>query len=104
MIDCTEHQVLTFPLEAISEHDPMGGLRRAKRIATHTTFFKAGICLGRTLVCIVKASQFSSTIKALEPIEYATRGKNKPTFKKILQGGNDTLRLFKVRLRLVHYI
>ena len=87
---------MTFPLEALSEHDPAGGLRRAKRISSHTSFFKAGVCLGRTLVCVVKASQLSSTIKALEPIEFAVRGKNKPTFKKLIQGGNDTLRLFRV--------
>lgn len=89
---------MTFPLEALSEHDPSAGLRRAKRIASHTSFFKAGICLGRTLVCVVKASQLSSTIKALEPIDYAVRGKSKPTFKKLIQGGNDTLRLFRVSL------
>jgi hypothetical protein len=95
-----EHQVITFPLETLNENDTSEGLRRAKRIASHTTFFKAGTCLGRTLVCIVKASQFSSTIKALEPIEFEMRGKHKPTFKKLLQGGNDTLRLFRVRAGL----
>lgn len=100
-INCTlEHSVITFPLEALSEHDPMAGLRRAKRISSHTSFFKAGMCLGKTLVCVVKASQLSSTIKALEPIEYAVRGKSKPTFRKLIQGGNDTLRLFRVHIIL----
>lgn len=83
-------------MDALNEHDPMAGLRRAKRISSHTTFFKAGICLGKTLVCVVKASQLSSTIKVLEPIDYAVRGKNKPTFRKLIQGGHDTLRLFRV--------
>lgn len=77
--------------------DPMSGLKRAKRIASHISFFKAGICLGKTLVCVVKTSALSSTIKALEPIETTVRGARRPTFKKLLQGGNDTLRLFKVR-------
>lgn len=76
--------------------DPMAGLKRAKRIASHISFFKAGICLGKTLVCVVKASALSSTIKALEPIDTTVRGRSKPTFRKLLQGGNDTLRLFKV--------
>ncbi|TDL23883.1 CNH-domain-containing protein [Rickenella mellea] len=109
LIVLSEHQVITFPLDALSEHDPMAGLRRAKRIASHTSFFKAGTCLGKTLVCVVKASQLSSTIKALEPIEYTVRGKNKPTFRKLLQGGHDTLRPFRefyipVESSSIHYL
>ena len=79
--------------------DPLAGLKRAKRIASHITFFKTGICLGKTLVCVVKASPLSSTIKTLEPIDQNIRGRNKPTFRKLLQGGNDTLRVFKVSPR-----
>lgn len=95
-----ERAVLTFPLDALDPRDPMAGVKRAKRIASHISFFKAGVCLGRTLVCVVKASALSSTIKVLEPIDTQTRGRNKPTFKKILQGGNDTLRHVKVYTKL----
>ena len=91
-----ERQVITFPLDALDPRDPMAAIKRAKRIASHASFFKAGICLGRTLVCVVKTSALSSTIKALEPIDTNVRGARKPTFKKLLQGGNDTLKLFKV--------
>lgn len=87
---------MTFPLDALDINDPSAGLKRAKKVSSHTSFFKAGICLGRTLVCVVKASALSSTIKTLEPIDQNIRGKNKPTFRKLLQGGNDTLRVFKV--------
>ncbi|KAI0769216.1 Pleckstrin homology domain-containing protein [Irpex lacteus] len=79
-------------------------VKRAKRIASHISFFKAGVCLGKTLVCVVKASALSSTIKALEPIDTQTRGKNKPTFKKILQGGvyipvqSSSIHFLKTRL------
>ena|ERR1700722_11283 len=96
-----ERQVITFPLEALDPNDPMSGLKRAKRISAHTSFFKAGACLGRTLVCVVKSSPLSSTIKTLEPIDQNIRGRAKPTFKKILQGGNDTLKLFRVCVNLV---
>ncbi|CCO29198.1 Rho1 guanine nucleotide exchange factor 1 [Rhizoctonia solani AG-1 IB] len=92
LIVLSERSVITFPIDALELDDPM---KRAKRIASHTSFFKAGYCLGRTLVCVVKASSLSSTIKTLEPIDQAIRGKNKPTFKKLLQGGNDTLKVFK---------
>ncbi|PCH36385.1 CNH-domain-containing protein [Wolfiporia cocos MD-104 SS10] len=95
LIVLSERQVITFPLDALDPMDPMAGLKRAKRIASHISFFKTGMCLGKTLVCVVKASPLSSTIKALEPIDQNVRGRNKPTFRKLLQGGNDTLRVFK---------
>ena len=90
--------MITFPLDALDSRDPMAGLKRAKRISSHTSFFKAGFCLGRMLVCIVKSSQLSSTFKALEPIDQNVRGRSKPTFRKLLQGGNDTLKPFRVSL------
>ncbi|CUA74621.1 Rho1 guanine nucleotide exchange factor 1 [Schizosaccharomyces pombe 972h-] [Rhizoctonia solani] len=101
LVALAERSVVTFPLEAIDVDNPSPmrhveePLKRMKRIASHTSFFKAGYCLGRTLVCVVKASSLSSTIKVLEPIEQSIRGKSKPTFKKLLQGGNDTLKVFK---------
>ncbi|KAL4061872.1 CNH-domain-containing protein [Scleroderma citrinum] len=95
LIVLSERQVVTFPLDALDAKDPTSGLRRAKRISSHTSFFKAGMCLGKVLVCVVKSSPLSSTIKALEPIDQNIRGRSKPTFRKLLQGGNDTLKLFK---------
>ena len=95
----TERQVITFPLDALDPMDPLSGLKRAKRIASHISFFKAGVCLGKTLVCVVKSSPLSSTIKTLEPIDQHIRGRAKPTFRKLLQGGNDTLRVFKASSR-----
>ncbi|KAI0738597.1 CNH-domain-containing protein [Daedaleopsis nitida] len=95
LIVLSERQVITFPLDAFDPMDPLSGLKRAKRIASHISFFKAGVCLGKTLVCVVKSSPLSSTIKTLEPIEQHIRGRAKPTFRKLLQGGNDTLRVFK---------
>ena len=91
--------MITFPLDALDPMDPLSGLKRAKRIASHISFFKAGICLGKTLVCVVKSSPLSSTIKTLEPIDQHIRGRAKPTFRKLLQGGNDTLRVFKASSR-----
>jgi hypothetical protein len=96
LIVLSERQVITFPLDALDPLDPVAGLKRAKRISSHTSFFKAGFCLGRVLVCIVKSSQLSSTFKTLEPIDQNIRVRAKPTFKKLLQGGNDTLKLFRV--------
>ncbi|KAJ2932613.1 hypothetical protein H1R20_g4473, partial [Candolleomyces eurysporus] len=109
LIVLSERQVITFPLDALDPHDPMAGLKRAKRISSHTSFFKAGYCLDRVLVCIVKSSQLSSTFKTLEPIDQNIRGRAKPTFKKLLQGGNDTLKPFRefyipVESTSIHYL
>ncbi|KAI0832106.1 CNH-domain-containing protein [Trametes gibbosa] len=95
LVVLAERQVITFPLDALDPMDPLSGLKRAKRIASHITFFKAGVCVGKTLVCVVKSTPLSSTIKALEPIDQNVRGRSKPTFRKLLQGGNDTLRVFR---------
>ena len=70
-------------------------MKQGRRIASHTSFFRAGICLGRTLVCVVKSGPASSTIKTLEPIDFHLRVKKQPPFRKALQGGQDTLRVFK---------
>ncbi|KAI5834142.1 CNH-domain-containing protein [Schizophyllum commune Tattone D] len=109
LIVLSERQVITFPLDALDPIDPMAPLKRAKRISSHTSFFKAGFCLGRVLVCIVKSSQLSSTFKTLEPIDQNVRGRAKPTFRKLLQGGNDTLKLFRefyipVESTSIHYL
>ncbi|KAI0664258.1 CNH domain-containing protein [Cubamyces menziesii] len=108
LIVLAERQVITFPLDALDPLDPLAGLKRAKRIASHISFFKAGVCVGKTLVCVVKSSPLSSTIKALEPIDQNVRGRSKPTFRKLLQGGNDTLRVYKfyipVQSSSIHFL
>jgi hypothetical protein len=87
--------VITFPLGALETMDPLAGWKRRKRIAAHTTFFKSGICVALTFVCVVKTSPLSCTIKIFEPIDQNVRGRNEPTFHKLLQGGKDTLRIYK---------
>lgn len=95
LIVLAEQSVYTFTLDALDSADPVGSLKRGRRISSHTTFFRAGVCMGRTLVCVVKSGPLSSTIKTLEPIEQNVRFKKQPTFRKLLQGGQDTLRVFK---------
>lgn len=90
-----EQVLYTFTLDTLDTMDPVGSLRRGRRIASHTSFFKAGICMGRTLVCVVKSGSLSSTIKTLEPIEYNPRGKKQQTLRRFRPGGQETLRVFK---------
>jgi hypothetical protein len=84
-----EGQVITFLLDALKAMDPLARLKRAKHITAHTSF-ESGICVGRMFVCVVKTSPLSHMIKIFEPIDQYVRGHNKPTFHKLLQGGNDS--------------
>ncbi|KAI9812767.1 MAG: RHO1 GDP-GTP exchange protein 2 [Pycnora praestabilis] len=89
--------LLSFPMEALDPNDTQSPLaKRSKKIAS-ANFFKAGICLGRHLVCCVKTSALSTTIKVFEPMESMAKGKKKPAFSKMFQGGQqDALKPFKV--------
>jgi hypothetical protein len=105
----SERQVFTFPMDALDQHDPMAGLKRAKRISNHTTFFKAGYCLGKAVVCAVKSSPLSSTFRVFEPIAKDTREKTKLTLRQRLQGGNETLNMLRtfyipVESSSIHYM
>lgn len=92
-----ERSVTTFPLDCLDPSDPNAALKRGKRISSHTSFFKSGVCLGKMLVAVVKSSTLSSTIKVLEPVDQSMRGKKPQTsFMKRLNGGNEALKLFKV--------
>ena len=88
----------SYPIELLTEHDNATNFqmnRKAKKISGHVNFFKAGICLGRVLLCVVKANSNTSTIKVLEPVEGLTRGRGKLGLAKLLQGGQD-FKIFKV--------
>lgn len=57
----------SYPLEALDASEGQNPLaRRPKKIQGHTNFFKVGIGLGRHLVCSVKTSALSTTIKVFE--------------------------------------
>lgn len=91
----------SYPLEALDATEGQNPLvRRPKKIQGHANFFKSGIGLGRHLVCSVKTSTLSSTIKVFEPMENLAKGKKKP-LSKMFQSGQDTLKPFKVRLTIL---
>jgi hypothetical protein len=92
----SEKTLMSVPVEGLDPNDTTLANKRPKKVAGHTNFFKAGICLGRVLVCCVRSSSLSSTIKVYEPLDTLARGKKQPAFRKLLQGGQDTLKAFKV--------
>ncbi|EZF30863.1 hypothetical protein H101_05506 [Trichophyton interdigitale H6] len=85
----------SYPLEALDTSDNQSAMvRRPKKIQGHANFFKSGIGLGRHLVCSVKTSTLSTTIKVFEPMENLAKGKKKP-LSKMFQTGQDALKPFK---------
>ncbi|KAG8740547.1 RHO1 GDP-GTP exchange protein 2 [Ceratobasidium sp. 414] len=96
LIVLSERSALTFPLDAVESPYPASSIKRMKWVSSHASFFKVGQCLGRTLVCVVKASPLSSTVKAFELIGWNLPGKSKLTFRELLQK-KVTLEVFKVR-------
>jgi hypothetical protein len=99
--------VMTFWLEALDPNDAMGAAKRARKVSSNANFFKVGDCLGRKLVCVVKAGSVSSTIKTLEPADnlisqHNVRTRTKPAFRKIIPANNDALKVYKVCN--VHYM
>ncbi|KAI9841991.1 MAG: RHO1 GDP-GTP exchange protein 2 [Sclerophora amabilis] len=86
----------SYPMEALDPNEAQSSLiKRPKKIQSHSNFFRAGICLGRHLVCSVKSSALSTTIKVFEPMDSMTKGKKKPAFSKMFQSGQDALKPFK---------
>lgn len=84
----------SLPLEALDSNDNL--LKRPKKIQGHANYFKAGVCMGRHLVCAAKMSGISTTIKVYEPTETNIKNKKKPAIPRMFQGGGDSLRAFKV--------
>lgn len=94
--------LLSYPLEVLDANDntsPM--MKRPKKIQNHANFFKAGVCMGRHLVCSAKMSGISTTIKVYEPSDTISKNKKKPAIGRMFQGNQDALKPFKVRRFLI---
>lgn len=89
--------LMSYPLEVLDPSDnqsPM--LKRPKKIQNHANFFKAGVCMGRHLVCSAKMSGISTTIKVFEPMDTISKKQRKPAIGRMFQGNQDALKPFKV--------
>ncbi|KAJ4134485.1 RHO1 GDP-GTP exchange protein 2 [Fusarium oxysporum] len=84
----------SYPVSALNPDEPALS-RRPKKIQNHCSFFKTGICLGRHLVCCVKSSALSTTIKVFEPNDAMTKAKKQKGIGKFMSGGHDELKPFK---------
>ncbi|KAG5927487.1 hypothetical protein E4U42_002197 [Claviceps africana] len=84
----------SYSVTALNPDEPATA-KRPKKIQNHCSFFKTGICLGRHLVCCVKSSALSTTIKVFEPNDAMTKGKKQKGLGKFMAGGHDELKPFK---------
>ncbi|KAG7138264.1 Rho1 guanine nucleotide exchange factor 1 like protein [Verticillium longisporum] len=89
----TNKAVYSYAIAALDPTEPASS-KRGKKIQSHCTFFKTGICLGRHLVCCVKSSALSTTIKVYEPTDAFNKGKKQKGFGKMF-AGQDELKPFK---------
>jgi hypothetical protein len=97
----TDKTLYSYPLEALSPDAGQPGISKRGRKITHANFFKSGICQGQQLVCCVKTSALSSTIRVYEPKDDMTKKSKKSGLAKMLAGNEDVLKPFKVRTRVI---
>ncbi|WPH03234.1 rho1 guanine nucleotide exchange factor 1 [Acrodontium crateriforme] len=96
LVVLADKAVYTFPLDALDlDESPGAPSRRGKRIC-HANYINAGMCNGQTLVCCVKSSSLSSTVKVFEPMDNSmSKGKKKSGLAKMLASGQDVLKPHK---------
>ncbi|ORX91433.1 CNH-domain-containing protein [Basidiobolus meristosporus CBS 931.73] len=86
--------LVTFPLATLDSME-LVSIKRARKISSHVSFFKVGVCLGKTLVCVVKSTALSSTIKTYEPIPVDTTKKKSSLGKLLIRSSGDGMKVYK---------
>ena len=87
----------SYPLQALDLSETQSPLlKRPKKIQGHANFFKAGVCLGRHLVCTAKSSGLSTTVKVFEPLDTVLSNNGRPALTRLFQSSQESLKPFKV--------
>eukprot|EP00834_Sanchytrium_tribonematis_P004876 NODE_264_length_11354_cov_1.067170.p1 type:complete len:982 gc:universal NODE_264_length_11354_cov_1.067170:8964-6019(-) len=84
--------VYSCPKEIISLNE-IASLLSCKKISSHVSFFKTGISSQKPLVCVVKSTSLSSTIKAYEPL--SEQKKNAGLSKFFKRASGDAVKLYR---------
>lgn len=84
----------SYQLDALNPSEPISS-KRGKKIQGTCHFFRSGICLGRHLVCCVKSTALSTTIKVYEPNDAMSKARKQKGLSKMFNAGQDELRTFK---------
>ncbi|KAF2672999.1 CNH-domain-containing protein [Microthyrium microscopicum] len=87
----SDKTVFSYSLDALESEDSAAASKRGRKIC-HANFFKAGVCQGQQIVCCVKTSALSSTIKVYEPMDSMAKKSKKSGFAKMLTTSQDVLK------------
>ncbi|KAI8852236.1 CNH domain-containing protein [Chytridium lagenaria] len=90
----SDKTLLLFSLEALDVGSTDGSGRKGRKIADAINFFKSGICADRTLVCAVRSTPLTSTVKVFEPVGLGN-SKRLGKLGKLFMSASDSLKLFK---------
>ncbi|KAG8718762.1 RHO1 GDP-GTP exchange protein 2, partial [Ceratobasidium sp. 423] len=93
LVVLAERSVFTFPLDALDQFDRMNRMCRISN--GPISFFKVGTCMARTMVCLVKTTSLSSTVKILERIESPPESNPNRKVQTLLPDNGDKLKMFK---------
>jgi hypothetical protein len=93
-----EKTVYSYSMEALESDEGRADVSKRGRKICHANFFKAGVCQGQQLVCCVKTSALSSTIKVYEPMDSMAKKSKKSGIAKMLASSQDVLKPLKVSL------
>ncbi|KAK3719973.1 RHO1 GDP-GTP exchange protein 2 [Vermiconidia calcicola] len=95
LVVLADKAVYTFPLEALDPDEGVAGPAKRGRRICHANYINAGMCNGQTLVCCVKSSSLSSTVKVFEPMDSMVKGKKKSGIARMLASGQEVLKPYK---------
>ncbi|KAJ3188173.1 RHO1 GDP-GTP exchange protein 2 [Gaertneriomyces sp. JEL0708] len=91
-----EKHLSAFPLDVVEsqDSDAASATLKGRRIASHVSFFKQGVCDNRTLVTAVKLTTLSSRVKVFEPQAFDA-SKKKGFFNKLSLPGQEAMKTYK---------
>jgi len=95
LIVLTDKVVYSYSLDALDTDESIAGPSKKGRKICHANYINAGTCNGQTLVCCVKSSSLSSTVKVYQPMDSMTKGKKKSGLAKMLASGQEVLKPHK---------
>ncbi|KAJ1657937.1 RHO1 GDP-GTP exchange protein 2 [Dispira simplex] len=88
-----DRNLWAYPLEALNPTLAVNA--KGRKVHSHVTFFKAGLCLNRVLVCSVRSGPISTSIKSDEPVAPNQIPRNKSLGRLFPRGGHEILRPFR---------
>ncbi|KAH8550125.1 CNH domain-containing protein [Umbelopsis sp. PMI_123] len=89
----SDKTLYTYSIDALMAGDTAP--KRGRRVSKHVSFFKVGYSIDRTLVCVVKSSTITSTIRTLEPVATNDPKKSKSNFGRLIRGSSEALKIYK---------